>query len=238
MRGRIWSHSAKDENATYVKLPYTIQPPMGCSIGISGEPRNSGTLGGYIELWKEGVVRQCGLTCSHVLNPSSSRKRQEYSGRVQSGRPILSQKKKKKKKKNLLTDTIHLGSFGKSDTSNDSAIRVFYPSQVDHERTISRPKKAVELQQSEKERMEAKLRTSSGSDVSSRERIAQLSLIIEKRKEVIDTAISANRQVGTVFATSGVRLSLEWNCRIDWGLIELATERVGINKVSLYDSGM
>ena len=52
-------------------IPYATQPPMGGSIGVSVDPKLTGTLGGYVELFKEGVVKQCGLTCNHVVVPSS-----------------------------------------------------------------------------------------------------------------------------------------------------------------------
>lgn len=97
---------------------------------------------------------------------------------------------------------------------------------MDHERAIVG---ARESEQSAKEELDERLRTSSESAVTFRERIVKL-------KERIDTATSADRQIGTVFVTSGVKLSpenrFEGGCRMDWGLIDLAAERVGINKVS------
>lgn len=52
-----------------------MRPSMGSAIGNLGMPSISGTLGGYVELFKEADPNaptiQCALTCRHVAKPSS-----------------------------------------------------------------------------------------------------------------------------------------------------------------------
>lgn len=45
----------------------------------------------------------------------------------------------------------------------------------------------------------------------------------------------AHREIGTILASSGYRLS-KANCRLDWGLVELHGDRIGHNKVRFYVS--
>lgn len=46
-------------------------------------------------------------------------------------------------------------------------------------------------------------------------------------------ATGAHREIGTILASSGYRLS-KTNCRLDWGLVELHGDRIGHNKVRFY----
>lgn len=49
----------------------------------------------------------------------------------------------------------------------------------------------------------------------------------------VKLAMATRRDIGTVFATSGYRVS-STNCRLDWGLVELHEDRIGRNKVRKY----
>lgn len=51
-------------------MPYATELTMGASIGVEGNPTRSGTLGGFVELFKNEVQKTCGLTCSHVFKGS------------------------------------------------------------------------------------------------------------------------------------------------------------------------
>lgn len=51
----------------------------------------------------------------------------------------------------------------------------------------------------------------------------------------IRLAKDARREIGTVFASSGYRVS-ESNYRLDWGLVELYEDRIGYNKVRFHAS--
>lgn len=46
-------------------------------------------------------------------------------------------------------------------------------------------------------------------------------------------AMGAHREIGTIPASSGYRLSKP-NCLLDWGLVELHGDRIGHNKVRFY----
>lgn len=51
----------------------------------------------------------------------------------------------------------------------------------------------------------------------------------EREKELF---ISSDREIGTVFATSGYGVFTKRDCLADWGLIEMNPECVGANIVS------
>ncbi|KAK2765061.1 hypothetical protein FQN54_008760 [Arachnomyces sp. PD_36] len=198
VQGQIWPYSGP-KGGVRIEPPYQIPPAMGASIGVSGQPWFAGTLGGYVNLWKDkNDVTRYGLTCDHVLKPRT------------------------------------LGPSGRPETGNDSSIRVLHPSQADHEETITQIRRALERGQSQRDMMQASPMTSSGPDKSSDRAIRGQSFVIEKRRKQLDAITSANRQIGTVFSTSGIDLSREklskWGCRIDWGLVDLAKEQVGINQ--------
>lgn len=53
---------------------------MGGSIGVSEKPRSSGTIGGFLELFKGEDVKLCGLTCHHVTKSRSGTKEEKNSG--------------------------------------------------------------------------------------------------------------------------------------------------------------
>lgn len=117
---------------------------------------------------------------------------------------------------------------------------MFHPSEVDHETTIAQAQRTVEHEQSYKKRMEEKLNNFGESGMNSRENIDSTRLTIERWETRIDAANSANRQIGRRFDRSRCEVLPgklpEGGCRIDWGLIELTTGRIGTNKVSCNDS--
>lgn len=41
---------------------------LGMNVGVDGEGPVEGTLGGFLELWRDGEVRRVGMTCHHVLS--------------------------------------------------------------------------------------------------------------------------------------------------------------------------
>jgi hypothetical protein len=94
------------------------------------------------------------------------------------------------------------------EAKNREPIRICHPSLVDHEYTVARCNEDLEK-----------------TVFKSEEKIAK----IEKKKE---TAMSTNREIGSVFATSGHRVHHKNGCLLDWGLIELNPECVGVNMVS------
>lgn len=53
--------------------PWDNTNGIGCNFGIAEDAR-SGTLGGYLNLTKSGVVTSVAMTCHHILSSGSERK--------------------------------------------------------------------------------------------------------------------------------------------------------------------
>lgn len=57
-----------------LKLPYSQRPSLGDPIGSCDVPGPCGTLGGFVQLFKESdpslPIIDCALTCRHVAYPS------------------------------------------------------------------------------------------------------------------------------------------------------------------------
>lgn len=76
------------------------------------------------------------------------------------------------------------------------------------------------------------------SDLDVKRTLDSMSSDIANWEEEVNSAVSFNREVGSIFARSGLR---KWRgkqpCRIDWAVVELKRDRAGQNKVSSRISG-
>ncbi|KAK2760225.1 hypothetical protein FQN54_002292 [Arachnomyces sp. PD_36] len=63
--GKIWPYAS----SAPIPMPYSLQTPMGGSVGTNERPDCYGTIGGFVELFKGDDVKMCCLTSDHVVNP-------------------------------------------------------------------------------------------------------------------------------------------------------------------------
>ncbi|KAL2008708.1 hypothetical protein VTN00DRAFT_6902 [Thermoascus crustaceus] len=193
-------------------VPYHVQPQIGDSIGTDRFPWRAGTFGGYLELFgKQGFSESkiCGLTCHHVLRPYDDTK-------------------------HSLPPNDHFEPFVALATGAQDLVRVSHPSSVDHRLSLARDYETLgrhhyldtelrcQMQQAEDQINATKL-ASINND------LAYIHTHISILRQRISHATSADREIGTLFASSGLRVSPTHQCQLDWGLIELKPERIGTN---------
>ncbi|KAK2761261.1 hypothetical protein FQN54_001783 [Arachnomyces sp. PD_36] len=205
--GRIWPHASDgDENDENEKgrsysLPYPVKPPIGASIGTSRHPGRTGTLGGYVELVKDGVVKPCALTCAHVVAPLH---KQEQS-RQGDEKPI---------------PPIKSGDGRGTD--------VLFPSIADHEASLEIARAAERRFQSRRQHIVRRIELFDESDRYAEE-LEPVGGKVDGLRGKIDEADNDDRVIGSVFSESGWKLlpgdSPKSDRRIDWALIELKAER-------------
>ncbi|KAK2761267.1 hypothetical protein FQN54_001789 [Arachnomyces sp. PD_36] len=85
-QGRISSGGDDEPNEVHVPAPYPVKPLVGSSIGTSHHAGRTGTLGGYVELVKEGSIKSCALTCASVAAPPNG---MVQTSQVESGEGVV-----------------------------------------------------------------------------------------------------------------------------------------------------
>ena len=71
-------------------VPYNTHPGIGSSIGLSGVNGSSGTMGGFVQLKREGeATKTCAMTCHHVLQATKISPSVSKTVEQQSEGPVL-----------------------------------------------------------------------------------------------------------------------------------------------------
>ncbi|KAK2766954.1 hypothetical protein FQN54_006269 [Arachnomyces sp. PD_36] len=107
-------------------------------------------------------------------------------------------------------------------------IQICHPSQADHEYTVSKYDKRIEESSTGLNRLRSQETTDKNT-----ESIQFLEKAIPETEREMEKLTSASRDIGTVYATSGHRIHDKTGCLLDWGLIELKPECIGVNTSKL-----
>lgn len=216
-RGSIYRSTQQDPRI----LPndaYEIGARIGTSIGPRGNNKSAGTFGCYVEVQPSpsNEWHTYGLTCHHVILPSSS------------NHPSKDKWDK----------------HGIMPNEPDNNLEVDMPSRLDHSATVEDWKSTIQLIETEDHKTtRSRLRDPEDfvspyltktfqirepSIVTLKERVQNAEEIFQKGSE----------RLGSVYASSGLRLSStspESRISVDWALVKIAPERSSYNFVSVPD---
>ncbi|KMP02047.1 hypothetical protein CIHG_05396 [Coccidioides immitis H538.4] len=167
------------------KTGYELQPSMGASIGSIASSEVTGTLGGYVELFKAGAPdRICALTCGHIG--------MAYEEDVSS-------------------DDDFTGPFTMIE---DSPIPIGHPSFGDHNAMIEVYERGIKLYEDFEREQEKKVRVDSG-NLRAIEALSYTRRMAAVYRQKLASAKDADRNIGNLFAASGYQVSesgclLDW----------------------------
>lgn len=118
-------------------------------------------------------------------------------------------------------------------------VRVSHPSSVDHRLSLARDYETlgrhhymdteIRCQMQQQQEEEEEDQTNATKLASINNDLAYIHTHISVLRRRIAHATSADREIGTLFASSGLRVSATHRCQLDWGLIELKPGRIGTN---------
>lgn len=117
-----------------------------------------------------------------------------------------------------------------SGGGDEPPVRIGHPSYDDHERAILDLEGDVKIFQQEEQMWTERL-FENPADLEARAGLADVREGIAQHRQHITLLGASDREIGTVFATSGFTVNSKLQL-LDWGLVELLPERIGTNKVS------
>ncbi|KAI9680688.1 MAG: hypothetical protein M1817_004128 [Caeruleum heppii] len=194
---------------------YPTRAPSGADIG-SGDGDVSGTLGGYIRLqWSDGSSQVYGLTCFHCVAPPDDRL-------ARSGK-----------------------NFGPEDLSPVSVawakdvptiFTVYEPSPAKHKQEFDECTKLIREHAELLLQIQDEYKVSESIDSHAkyqdlRRQTANYQAAIECWLATMNALGTLPRRFGTFVAGSGLRVSTDTGCSLDWALIEVDPGRQGINEI-------
>ncbi|KAM5439785.1 hypothetical protein MferCBS31731_004195 [Microsporum ferrugineum] len=104
-------------------------------------------------------------------------------------------------------------------------IKIQHPSLGDHNRTLSSLESAIDMYTG----YQSVYKHDCDPDPRTKTKIDKLNQKMDLCIAAKSQATSADREIGSVLASSGLRVSAD-ECRLDWALIDLYPERIGMNK--------
>lgn len=210
-RGSI-CRSAQKDTKFLSEDAYQMKARMGTSMGPSGNIKRAGTFGCYVRLQssKNNIWHTFGLTCHHVMLPSSSN--------------------------HQLQDLWDRHGIMPSEEA--SKLKLDMPSLLDHLDTMKTYKDVIQSRETE-DHKSVRRRVQDPDDfvpLYQSKAFERDEKFIVERKTVVRTAEnffeSGSEQLGSVFASSGLCLSRSSNASVDWALLEMNPTRASINYVS------
>lgn len=203
----------------YIKLDadhYSLKAGIGVSIGLKGDERRSGTLGGYVTLQHPSTEEQriFGLTCWHVVRPCEHTEELERKtiAYLVPMYPLM-----------FLID-IGLDIHGMKPDDTIKLPEIIQPSLADHYDTMESLRKDIRQYQT--------TMSSAPPQTAEAYRTIYQKLIesAEEELQVREKHFKEHATFGRVWAASGFRVTSE-NMELDWALLNVAADRVGTNKV-------
>ncbi|KAA6412264.1 MAG: hypothetical protein FRX48_04416 [Lasallia pustulata] len=181
--------------------PYKNAPEMDSGISVSNNAWATGTFGGYVELSDgRSAPKLCGLTCHHVLRPPPQ--------------------------PSVMTHEV----FSPYDSATSSEnITISHPSMGDHQESMRGDQRSAQKERYRLQELHERI------DMLGNEAHPKLFQQVDRLKERITyheerlQAAEVNREIGKVMFSSGYKVSGDYGCVLDWGLIELYPTRTGCN---------